>query len=367
MTTRPGSSMLQRLPLHTHATAEVHKITRTDGVVLRLTSHDRNIYFENELYTSTVLQASSSDLREGALRAGQQELYGYTDGESILSSDLLTYAYRGARVETAVIDFARPWLVYGQHTRWVRNLTRSGSRWTATVEGRTAQLDKPNAQRFGGAWHKECPYQLGGTYCKKDVSQWTFIARVSSVVSDRQKLVLSYRPSESDNFYRDGSIEWFAGVSYTNRVDFDSSTQTTITDTSESWTVDEHVGQWVIIYDNLNFPQERALIESNTTDTLTFTDPTPFVVPAAGGYVIASPSDKAGTVSPIASDIAATNTVGLLLPSVRSLVVNEWVRVHPGCDGLITTCHSKYNNVNNHGGDQHAPSGHEIIEQPNDN
>lgn len=356
--------MLQRLPLHTHTTTEVHKITRTDGDVLRLTSHDRDIWFDNELYKSTILQASSADRREAALRAGDQELYGYVDGESVLSSDLLTYAYRGARVETSVIDFVRPWLIYGQHTRWVRNITRSGSRWTAQVEGRTAQLDRPNAQRFGGSWHKECPYQLGGEYCKKDVSQWTFIAQVSAVSMARSRFDLSYRPSESDNFYRDGSIEWLYSEGTTPAA-WDALTSTTLTDSSESWVVDEHVGKHVVAVGSSSSTYS-ALITSNTATVLTFEalggSPTP------GTYTIAGDSDKLGASSPIISDIAATNRIDLLLPAPRAIAAGEWVRVHPGCDGLISTCHAKYDNVENHGGDQHAPSGHQIIEQPdNDN
>ena len=355
------------MPLHTHTTTEVHKITRTDGDVLRLTSHDRDIWFENELYTATILQASSADRREAALRAGEQELYGYLDGETILSSDLLTYAYRGARIETSVIDFVRPWLVYGQHTRWVRSITRSGSRWTASVEGRTAQLDRPNAQRFGGTWHKECPYKLGGEYCKADVSSSTHIVQVGSGPHSRSSFNTFGHPAGTlENFYRDGSVEWYAGTGTTYAA-YTASDPGGITDSTASWTPGEFEGSYLMVREPTeSWPNEKQLIVANSE---TYIAVAGFgYTPAAGGvYTIVDASDKGGTSSPIVSDDGPTNTWNLLIPVPRPIIAGEWVKVHPGCDGLITTCDSKFDNVINHGGDQYAPSGHEIIEQPEDN
>jgi uncharacterized phage protein (TIGR02218 family) len=366
--------VIQHLGQHAVGATEVFRVIRRDGFELLLTTHDRALEFEGRTYEPATLAAVSADRREAALRIGSQDVYGFVDGTKVLVSDMLTHAYRGAEVRMARLDFRMPWLTYERHRRWIRTLVRSGSQWTATLEARTAQLYEPQATRFGGNWQGPCPYELGGPFCKKDIAPWVFLAQVVTVVEPRStvRFATDHIPANNpvtaqpfaDNFYRDGSVEWLfdnaAGAPWTGL------TTTTLTDSTQSWTVDEHAGKTVVI---IRFApaivHAYRTILSNTVDTLTFASIGTTTSPV-GTYTIVEASPLAGSVSPVVRHEHSTREFEFLLPTQRDIGIGQWALISPGCDGLRPTCRDKYDNLDNMGGDPFAPSGQDILVPPDE-
>ena len=80
------------------------------------------------------------------------------------------------------------------------------------------------------------------------------------------------------------------------------------------------------------------------------------------GSLVWQTGDNAGVVSAIVGYTHATRRCDLLLPTPRPIKVGDVAIAKPGCDGLLTTCKTKFANQLNHGGDPFAPAAQQLIE-----
>jgi uncharacterized phage protein (TIGR02218 family) len=340
------------------------EITRTDGVVFRFTDHDRPLVFEGETYSPMVMGALSNDRREAGFRAGTQESRGVIDGATVTFQDIEGSRFLGAEVRQVLTDWAQPWMVQARFRKWIRTVTRSGSGWSAAMETRAQSMQRPRAGRFGGSFGPKCPYQLGGKFCKKDISEWTLMAADHLGTS--------------------------TAASYLQ-----------LQESGAGWDVDEWEGYTVLLYNGgVGSGQERIIV-SNTADTLTMAEPFD-VVPVACDFKIGigpevltvvrnrweiefdptsftgihpdgfyrdgtvewTTGANAGTSQPIVEFTVADRYVKLLTPTPFTIEAGDRAIVRVGCDGLLTTCRDKFANQLNHGGDPFAPSAQQLTEPP---
>jgi uncharacterized phage protein (TIGR02218 family) len=364
MTTRPGNAALDLLRYTRVKTlAHVIRIIRPGVADILVTDHDRRLTFEGRTYSPTLFGDLSADRREGGLRSGNQEARGPIDGTTIVLPDLIANRYRGAEVEMAVIDWARPWVVFARHRKWIRKVVWTGSQWVATIEGRTQDLSRPTAGRFGGTFSTFCPYELGDRFCKKDIS---LLTQMSPPVNGTSG-VATYR---------------------------------TMTDATQTWTVNQFAGFRVLITSGAGGGQLRE-ITSNTATTITVSEPWDFI-PVTSNYAIGQgppvatviddrrevefnvadwpttnvddfyrdgsvvwiTGDNIGHVSNIVKHRNTNRRCEFLFPTPFPIQAGDRGIVFVGCDGLLTTCRDKFNNVLNFGGDAYAPSAQTIIEPP---
>lgn len=364
MTTRPGSAALDRLRYTRCKTlATCLRVMRLGEPDILVTDHDRIIKFESRSYAPTLFGDLSADRREGGLRSGNQEARGPIDGVTITLPDLIANRYRGAEIEMAVIDWSRPWIVFARHRKWIRRVVWTGSQWVATIEGRTQELYRPTAGRFGGTFSTYCPYTVGDKNCKKDISQWTQMSSPSNGTSS------------------------FAAYQ-------------TLRDVSKTWAVNQWAGFFVAVTSAPGGGQLRQIV-SNTVNELTVSVPwdnvplssnysiglgppvsavtedkwtVEFNIPDwptstsddfyRDGSVMWTTGDNAGVVSAISRYTEATRRCEFLIPTPFPIQVGDRGIVFVGCDGLLTTCRDKFANQLNFGGDPYAPSSQQIIEQP---
>lgn len=365
MTSRPGNYAEELLRYsRCHHLAHLLTITRKDGEVLRVTDHDRQLTVDGETFRPILMGNMSAERREAALRSGDQEAQGVIDGSYVTIADLDGNAYLGAEVRQVVVDWTMPWLPLSAHRKWIRRVVRTGSTWTATLEGRTQQLQRPSAGRFGGTFSPKCPYELGGVYCKKDISQWT---QVNALI-DRTAT---------------------------------NGTALTLVDSGLSLTTDQHAGKRILLDGGTGSGQERVIL-SNTSTTFTVTEPwdtipdgtTTYQVgvgPAVdlvvrsryefefdsgdwqgvyeddwyrNGTVLWTSGPNAGVPYAIAKYTEATKRITLLIPTAYAIEVGHQAIVRVGCDGLFGTCRDKFDNADNFGGDPYAPSAQQIVEPP---
>lgn len=76
--------------------------------------------------------------------------------------------------------------------------------------------------------------------------------------------------------------------------------------------------------------------------------------------------NNVGHVSPINGYAHSTRECAFLLPTPFPIQVGDVGIARPGCDGLKSTCQTKYDNLLNIGSDPEAPSSQEILEPPED-
>lgn len=376
MTTRPGTLGIDSLRyLRSKHLAHLLLITRKDKETLAVTDHDRAITFEGNTYRPIIFGALSADRREGALRTGDQDAAGIIDEIQITASDIDSQNYVGAEVRQVIVDWRNPTVVLARHRRWIRRMTRTGNAFTATLEGRAQQLQRPNGGRFGGYFTTKCQYRLGGPFCKKDISDWVNI-----------------NPTNTGN---------------ATGVQFDS-----LTDSTQSWTVNIYASTasqhyYLLTTPNIGTPsintgagQLRKII-SNTATTVSLDEAFGTLPASTIGYKlgrgftattivraryelklsgIAAQTDQfyrdgtliftsgsnIGRVFPIADYRASDRKIVLLTPTPFDIQVGDYGIVIVGCDGLIGTCRDKFNNVANFGGDPYAPSAQQLVEPPED-
>ena len=219
MTTRPGR-MAEDLLRYNRSKHLAHclRVVAKDGSELLFTDHDRKLTVENKAYLPIVLGSLSADRREGGLRSGDQDVRGVIDGTTITLPQLRTQKYRGATVYMLVVDWARPAIVYSRHRRIITRIVFDGSNFVGTMESVTQKLRRPTGGRFGGYFSQTCQYELGGDFCKADISAETVTAAEVDSVPDEYMTVrfttASFAPpaaAQVDDYYRDGSIVWTSG------------------------------------------------------------------------------------------------------------------------------------------------------------
>lgn len=216
MTTRPGNHALQRLRLtRGKHLANCVEVTPRLGAVLRFTDHDRALTVDGQLFRPIVLAAMSARRVEAGLKPGNQEAHGIIDDTYVTFDAINGNLYRGAQVRHLVVDWARPWVVYGRFRKWIRAVNWVGSQWSATLEARTQDLYREHGGRFGGTFTPTCTYDYGGEFCRKDISADVKTGVVvDAVIDDRQEVefeTASWTGSYPDQHYRDGELEWTTG------------------------------------------------------------------------------------------------------------------------------------------------------------
>ena len=360
--------------------AHAIKITRRDGLVLRFTDHDRTITFEGETYEPIVMGELSAERREAAFRSGNQEARGFVDGSVITIPDLLGNLYRGAEVRDVIFDWARPWHVTVRHRKWIRNVTWTGSNWVGVLEGRTQVLQRPAGGRFGGTFSQQCLYKLGDPLtCKVEITTGTGLlatagVRVLAVLDNRMRVEfdpLTLTTLRPDGFYRDGEIEWKWALAAATGLYTSVTTSTVLTDSTKTWTINEHVGRDVRILavgaGGSVSSTRWARILSNTATTVTYATQANMAghVPApSGAYDICGATSNTGVISPIVYYTHGDREAEFLIPTPFPILVGDSGIIRAGCDGLVGTCKEKFDNLLNFGGDPFAPSANAIIEPP---
>lgn len=374
MTTRPGNLPLMALRYTRCKTlATLMLIVRSDKQTLAVTDHDRQLTFEGRTYRPIIFGALSADRREGALRTGDQEAAGVIDGIQIEADEIDAQNYVGAEVRQVIVDWRNPVIVYARHKRWIRRMTRTGSAFTATLEGRAQQLQRPNGGRFGGFFTTKCQYRLGGTFCKKDISAFRNMnaaetgtsagqATAASIdtVTDSTKswTVNQWASTNSQHYY----LQTSPGTSSIGSGQFRkilSNTATTVSveepfDSQPNNAIGYQIGRGRNVVSVI-----RSRYEFTTTGINQQTDQF-----YRDGTIVWTTGANIGRVFPIADYRASDYKVTLLTPTPFDIQVGDRGIIMVGCDGLIGTCRDKFNNIANFGGDAFAPSAQAIVAPP---
>ncbi len=366
MTTRPGAWPQEWWrKTRTKRVCNLVKLTRTNGEAVYMTDLDRALTFEGATYRPIVFAGMSAERREAAMRSGNQEAYGIIDGDYVVLPDLLGDRYRGAEVAHVITDFQLPLLVVARHRKWVRSVTFTGSAFVATLEGRTQVLTRPAGGRFGGFFTTVCPYKLGGVYCKKVLTgdDVQYGVRVATITKQRMSVTTTsatWSASLDDDYFRDGEMAWRWALPVETGQATAGITLTTLTDSGQAWTVDEHVGRECrILSGAAGRVVDYMRISANTATTLTFDGNNTYA--SGTHYDVAGFCDNLGHVSPIAKYVDGTRAIELLFPTPFPIAVGDSGIVKVGCNGLKTTCKDKFSNLDNFGGDAEAPSAGKVV------
>ena len=141
-------------------------VTRSDGVRLGFTDHDRPLALEGVACEAASGWTGGTSDAELGFAPGQASAAGALDSEALTEADIAAGLYDGARVETWRVDWSAPDTRMLLRRETIRRLVRTGAGFAAELEGPLAALRKV----VGRAYDRVCDAQLGDTRCRADLA-----------------------------------------------------------------------------------------------------------------------------------------------------------------------------------------------------
>ncbi len=184
-------------------------LTRSDGVKLGFTDHDRDIAVEGvtcAAATGWTAGAAETDL---GLKAGTATATGALDSAAITEADIAAGRYDGASVEAWRLDWTAPTDAVLLWRGTIARLVRTGAAFTAEIEGPLWLLERSAGRTYGVL----CDAVLGDARCALDVSGAAFngTGAVAST-SDGRRVPVSGIDAFAVGWFASGRLTWSGGA-----------------------------------------------------------------------------------------------------------------------------------------------------------
>ncbi|SNT06263.1 DUF2163 domain-containing protein [Sphingopyxis indica] len=154
------------------------RLSRRDGVVIGLTSHDRDLIVDGIAYRAAPGMKPSALETSDALDVETLDLEGAIASDAIAARDLDAGRWDGAALTLFVTDWSAPETAPVTVARGVLGaVERRGAAFTAELQGVTRALDRPVCP----ATSPSCRATLGDRACRVDLAPRTHWRRVVAV------------------------------------------------------------------------------------------------------------------------------------------------------------------------------------------
>lgn len=154
------------------------RLARRDGVVIGLTSHDRDLLVGGLLYRAAPGMKPSALETSDSLEAATMDLEGAIASDAIAARDLDAGRWDGAELELFVTDWMAPDAAPVTVARGsLGAIERRGAAFAAELQGVMRLLDQPVCP----ATSPSCRAMLGNRACRVDLAPLTHVRRVVAV------------------------------------------------------------------------------------------------------------------------------------------------------------------------------------------
>lgn len=154
------------------------RLARRDGVVIGLTSHDRDLMVGGIVYRAAPGMKPSALETSDSLDAATMDLEGAIASDAIAARDLDAGRWDGAELELFVTDWSAPGMAPVTVARGsLGAVERRGAAFAAELQGVTRLLDRPVCP----ATSPSCRAMLGDPACRVDLAPRTHLRRVIAV------------------------------------------------------------------------------------------------------------------------------------------------------------------------------------------
>lgn len=188
--------------------ARCWRVTRSDGVVLGFTDHDRMLSFDGVDYEpDTGLTPSTIEAGTG-LSADSHAVEGALNSARITADDIARGLYTGAEVALFQVDWrdvdARVLLSRGQ----IGEITWGNTAFEAEVLGLSDTLSQP----MGRAFMHSCACRLGEEKCAIDLTDSAYRGAGTVSVADPLRLEVAGLDAFDDGWFSGGNLTWTSGA-----------------------------------------------------------------------------------------------------------------------------------------------------------
>jgi uncharacterized phage protein (TIGR02218 family) len=182
MRTLPNA-LSQKLDQGVTTLAQAWRLTRSDGLVVALTQHDRDLSFDGTIFEAAASLLSGDHERELGLAPDRAALSGALDAQAISETDLKLGRWNGATIEAFWVDWSNPADFIAMWRGQIGGATWRGNGFELDVVGQEAALNG----EIGRVYARTCDASLGDGRCKVDltVAGRTLSAIIASIPSDR--------------------------------------------------------------------------------------------------------------------------------------------------------------------------------------
>jgi uncharacterized phage protein (TIGR02218 family) len=205
-----SSSLTAKLEGGVTTLASAWRLTRSDGVVVAVTQHDRDLICDGTTFASTNSFVGTDQEAELSLSPDRTALTGALAIGAISEGDLLLGRWDKARVEAFQVDWENPANFIALWTGVVAGASWRGSVFELDIVGPQAVL----SAEIGRVYARSCDAALGDTRCKVDMTQPSrrITSPIAAVVSDRA-IMISAPTGRSLTEFDGGSFEIITGPS----------------------------------------------------------------------------------------------------------------------------------------------------------
>jgi uncharacterized phage protein (TIGR02218 family) len=197
------------------------RLTRTDGLLLGFTDHDRDLVIEGLTYRAASAYSRSAIASRAGLAVDNLDLEGLLDDEAITEEDLRAGRFDRAAVEVFLVNWQDP----GQGVVKLRRGTLGevrlqGELYRAELRGMAQALTAPAVE----VYTPECRADLGDHRCQVDLEALTVPGSVASA-ADRRTITTSDVTDPlpgASGLYDGGVLAWTSGANVGLRMEVKS-------------------------------------------------------------------------------------------------------------------------------------------------
>ena len=180
------------------------RVYRRDGLMIGLTSHDRDLLFDGILHRATPGMLPSAIRRTADLAPDSADVQGALTHDSISAADLAEGRFDGAGVEIGVVDWEtldRAVLYRGE----IGTVGEEAGSFNAELLSAKSALEADNVPRTSPT----CRAQFCGPGCTLSAERFTREAAVASIDLAENRVAFAGGPPPAA--MRDGSLRWLDG------------------------------------------------------------------------------------------------------------------------------------------------------------
>lgn len=330
------------------------RITRTDGLVLGFTDHDRDLVVGGTTYAAASGYGRAAIGSRADLSVDDTEVSGILNSSLITETDIRAGLWDGAEVRIFVVN----WADLTQGTLPLRR-GRLGEVVSADNGGFRAELRgmaQALQQQVGELYSPECRADLGDARCKLPIAP-PFIVRNALYQTNTFFRVITDGAAVG-SLREEGRIYecTTGGTTAATAPSFATTLGATTTDGTVVWTARQ---AWAL-GGRVQASPDRAQVQGeNLLGLGTY---------ASGhfdaGVLTFESGANAGVSRDIVDWVQATRTAVLFLPMPYDIAPGDVFRIAPGCDKRLATCRDKFANRLNFRGEPHVPSGKQLVATP---
>lgn len=184
------------------------RVTRSDGVALGFTDHDRTLSFDGTVFEPDSGVSGGALSSSADLAVDNAEIEGALASDRLSAEDLAAGLYDGAGVELFRVNWADTDMRLLIKRGVIGEIARAGEAFKAEFRGISHALD----QTVGRVYQRLCDVNLGSTPCGVDLDDPAYRAEGAvTSVSDGQRVIVSGLAGFDEGWFANGTIEWTSG------------------------------------------------------------------------------------------------------------------------------------------------------------